>query len=148
VCRTAPLYRYFPPTRLRSPLGEQEFDPPLVEFNALEYDTSTDKAEDMCKAIGCDIDPMKHTSYDGLHVKHIVGARPGEYLGLRFDYVNLDLGESYLSADLVCLALFPLSAMSARNTDRAVRRTDLPVPLAGQQPERSRIPRESAPRRR
>ena len=115
-----PLYRSFPPTKLRSPLGEQEFDPPLVEFNALEYDDSTNKTDDLCKAIGCNIDPFNARSWEGLHVKHIVGSRPGEYLGLRFDYMNPDLGDSFLTADLVCLALFPLSDMSACNTD-AVR---------------------------
>jgi hypothetical protein len=72
----------------------QEHD--VIEFNAFEYDITTNKTEDMCKPIGCSIDPLKHTSYDGLHVKSDRGR------GLLLEYINLDLGESYLVVNLSC----------------------------------------------
>lgn len=72
----------------------QEFDPPVIAFNALEYDTSTNKTEDMCKPIGCDV--TKHTSWDGLHVKM------DPHRGLLLQYINPELGESWLEVNLVC----------------------------------------------
>jgi hypothetical protein len=83
----------------------QEFDPPIVEFNALQYDDNADKADDSCEAIGCDINPLKHTRYDGLHVES------SDNSDLQLEYKNLELGESALIATLSCEMPGPSSDM-------------------------------------
>ena len=84
----------------------EEFDPPVIAFNAIEYDEVTNKTEDMCKPIGCDIDPLNHDSWQGLHVK----ADPGR--GLLLEYKNPELGESYLVVNLVCKCDWPTDESS------------------------------------
>ena len=54
-------------------------------------------------------------------MKHIAGAHPGEFLGLQFNYINMDLGEAFLVADLVYFAPLDLShSFCMCKTDQAM----------------------------